>query len=341
MKLREKIAIIIGIISMTFVIGFICFIYSAPSTTQRTQKVILEIPKHSGLKDIALKLESEGVIKSHNLFILSVLLRGDKGKLKAGEYEFGLRDSLNRIVEKLVNGDVVVHQITIPEGFTINEIAELLERDDVMSKEAFLEKARSSEFAKEFLGDFSLPSFEGYLFPDSYSYKKGITPEELIRMMVARFKEVYMPLRAKSGELDLTDREIVTLASIIEKETGNGHERPLVSAVFHNRLKLGMRLESDPTVIYGMDGFDGDLRKKDLQTETAYNTYVIFGLPPGPISNPGRESLEAALNPMQVNYLYFVSKGDGTHEFSSNYRDHQRAVTEYQRRLSSNEKKPR
>jgi UPF0755 protein len=339
MKFSKKIAIMIGVILMTFVIGFIYLTYSVPSTPQTTQKMILEIPKHSGLKDVASKLESAGVIKSHNLFILSVLIRGYKNKLKAGEYEFDPGDSLNRTIGKLVRGEVVVHKITIPEGFAMNEIAELLERDGVMSKEVFLEKAHSGEFAKELLGD-HCPSFEGYLFPDSYSYKKGITPDELIRMMVARFKEVYVPLRAKSGELDLTDREIVILASIIEKETGNVSERPLVSAVFYNRLKLGMRLESDPTVIYGMGSFDGNLRKKDLQTETRYNTYVIFGLPPGPISNPGRDSLEAALNPAQVNFLYFVSRGDGTHEFSSTYRDHRKAVTEYQKGLSPNERKP-
>ncbi len=340
MKFRRKAVITIGIIFIAFLAGFVYSIHFVSSVPQRTEKVTIEIPKHSGLRNIALELKRAGVIRSDKLFILSVLLRGDKGRLKAGEYEFEPGDSLNEIIGKLVRGDVIIHKITIPEGFTMKEIAELLERNGIMSKEAFLKRARSAEFARELLGDSSLTSLEGYLFPDSYSYKKGITPDEFIRMMVARFKEVYMPLRAKSGELDLTDREIVILASIIEKETGNSSERPLVSAVFHNRLKLGMRLESDPTVIYGMDSFDGNLRKKDLRTETGYNTYVIFGLPPGPISNPGRNSLEAALNPAHVNYLYFVSRGDGTHEFSSNYRDHRRAVTEYQKGFGSSEKKP-
>ncbi|MER3446499.1 MAG: endolytic transglycosylase MltG [Candidatus Dadabacteria bacterium] len=340
MKFKMRAVIIIGIISIAFLAGFVYSTYFVSPVPQRTKKVTIEIPKHSGLKSIALELKRAEVIRSDKLFILSVLLRGDKSRLKAGEYEFEPGDSLNEIIEKLVRGDVVVHRITIPEGFTMNEIAELLERNGIMSKEAFLERARSAELARELLGAPSLTSLEGYLFPDSYSYKKGITPDELIRMMVARFKEVYMPLRTNSGGLDLTDHEIVTLASIIEKETGNISERPLVSAVFHNRLKLGMRLESDPTVIYGIDSFDGNLRKKDLKAETRYNTYVIFGLPPGPISNPGRDSLEAALNPAHVNYLYFVSKGDGTHEFSSNYRDHRRAVIEYQKGLGSNGKKP-
>ena len=332
MKFRKKIIIIIGFILTVFVIGFIYFTYFIPPTFQGTEKITLDIPKGSRLKDIALELKRAGVIRSDKLFILFVLFKGDKSRLKAGEYEFASGDSLNQIIEKIVKGDVVVHRITIPEGFTINEIAELLERNGVMSKGAFLEKAHSSEFAKELLGDPSLPDLEGYLFPDSYLYKKGITPEEFIRTMVAKFKEVYGPLRAKSEGLNLTDHDIVILASIIEKETGNVSERPLVSAVFHNRLRLGMRLESDPTVIYGIGNFDGNLTKKDLRTETKYNTYKIFGLPPGPISNPGKDSLEAALNPAKVDYLYFVSRGDGTHEFSSNYRDHRRAVAEYQGR---------
>jgi UPF0755 protein len=338
MKFRKRIIIIIGTILTVFVLGSAYFVYFVLPVPQGAKKIILEIPKHSGLKDIAYELKGAGVIKSDILFIFFVIVKGDKSKLKAGEYEFEPGESIHRIIEKLLKGDVVVRKITIPEGFTLGEIAGLLEKSGVMSKEAFIEKADSSELAKEILGD-SMPSLEGYLFPDSYSYTKGITPEELIRKMVTRFKEVYEPLRMKVGELGLTEHEIVTLASIIEKETGDASERPLVSAVFHNRLRLGMRLESDPTVIYGMENFGGNLTKKDLRTKTKYNTYVIFGLPPGPIANPGRDSLEAALNPAQVGYLYFVSKGNGTHEFSSNYRDHQKAVAEYQNHPNSTEKK--
>jgi UPF0755 protein len=310
--------------------GFIYLSYYAPLSAEKSQKVVVEIPKGLGLKDIALELEDEGVIRSDKLFILTALIKGDANELKAGEYEFQIGDPLGRVIEKLVKGDVIVRKITIPEGFTIKEISELLEKNNIMSKDAFLEKANSAEFTKELLG-VSLQSFEGYLFPDSYLYKKGITPEEIIRMMVSRFKGVYETLRATSGELNLTDHEVVILASIIEKETGNAYERPLISAVFCNRLRQGMRLESDPTVIYGMGGFNGNLTKEDLRTATNYNTYMVFGLPPGPISNPGKDSIQATLNPANVNYLYFVSRGDGTHEFSSNYLDHQRGVTKYQK----------
>jgi UPF0755 protein len=336
MGFKHKIIFIV-VLLIVILSGFIFLNYYGYLSTKRGDKIVIEIPKGLGLKDIALKLEDAGIIRSGKLFILTALIRGDAGKLKAGEYEFQIGDPLNLIIEKLLKGDVLVRKITIPEGLTIKEIAELLERKDIVSKEAFFEKANSSAFIKELLG-VSLPSFEGYLFPDSYLYKKGITPEELIRMMVSRFKEVYKPLRVNSGMLNLTDHEVVTIASIIEKETGNPSERPLISAVFYNRLRLGMRLESDPTVIYGIGDFNGSITKKDLRTETKYNTYMVFGLPPGPISNPGKDSLQATLNPANVNYLYFVSKGDGTHEFSSNYLDHQRGVMRYQKQSVSIEK---
>ena len=330
MKLTANIKIGIAVMLIALVTAFVYFAYFTPLSSQKAEKVVLEIPRGLGLKDIALKLEEERVIRSDKLFILISFIKGASGKLKAGEYEFQIGDPIDRIIDKLINGDVVVRRITIPEGFTTNDIALLLEKNNVMHSESFVEKANSNELTKELFG-VPLPSFEGYLFPDTYLYKKGITPEELIRMMVFRFKEVYEPLKANSGELNLKDHEVVILASIIEKETGNTYERPLISAVFHNRLRLGMRLESDPTVIYGMSGFDGNLTKNDLKIETEYNTYTIIGLPPGPISNPGKDSLIAALNPANVNYLYFVSKRDGSHEFSSNYLDHQRGVTEYQR----------
>ncbi len=333
---KKKIAGILVVLTLPIIVFIYLNFYSTLSPG-KGEKVVVEISKGLGLKEIALKLEEASLIRSDKLFILSAFLKGAAGKLKAGEYEFQIGDSLEQILNKLINGDVVVRKITIPEGFTIKDIADLLEKNNIMRRESFIEKASRTEFTKELLG-VSLPSFEGYLFPDTYLYKKGITPEELIRLMVSRFKEVYEPLKATSEELNLTDYEVVTLASIIEKETGNVNERPLISAVFHNRLRLGMRLESDPTVIYGIGAFNGNLTKNDLRIETKYNTYTNFGLPPGPISNPGRDALRATLDPANVNYLYFVSKGDGTHEFSSNYLDHQRDVMKYQKPSISTEK---
>src|SRR5574341_2212116 len=209
--------IVVVIVLTAFIIGFIYLnfynFYAVPSSG-KGEKVLVEIPKGLGLKDIALKLEEERVIRSDKLFILISFIKGASGKLKAGEYEFQIGDPIDRIMDKLINGDVVIRRITIPEGFTINDIAQLVEKNSVMSSESFIDKANSTEFAKEFFG-VSLPSFEGYLFPDTYLYKKGISPEELIRMMVSRFKEVYEPLKANSGEQNLTDHEVVILASII------------------------------------------------------------------------------------------------------------------------------
>jgi peptidoglycan lytic transglycosylase G len=226
---------------------------------------------------------------------------------------------------------VVVHRVTIPEGLTVKEIAALLDKNGVLDGKRFLVESADLKLLESLPGR-HITGIEGYLFPDTYTYTKGVTPEKFIRMMVDKFNKVYASLGGLKNRVNLTDNEIITLASIIEKETGNASERPLVSAVFHNRLKLGMKLESDPTVIYGMgEDYNGNLTRDDLNTMTQYNTYLVIGLPPGPICNPGKESIIAAMSPAPVNYLYFVSRGNGTHYFSANYKDHQRAVSEYQR----------
>jgi UPF0755 protein len=235
------------------------------------------------------------------------------------------------VARKIVNGDVVLHRVTIPEGMTVKEIAHLLDEKGVVSVSDFLSAAQDKKLIKNLLGP-DVESFEGYLFPETYSYAGAPSAEDLIVIMVERFKAVYEPLSEQRKRMDMTDNEILTLASIIEKETGAAFERPLISAVFQNRLKIGMKLDSDPTVIYGMgENFNGNLRRKDLTEYTKYNTYVIKGLPPGPIANPGKDSILAVLNPADVSYLYFVSKGDGTHHFSKSFREHQNAVNKYQR----------
>ncbi|MHB8764139.1 MAG: endolytic transglycosylase MltG, partial [Deferrisomatales bacterium] len=175
------------------------------------------------------------------------------------------------------------------------------------------------------------PTLEGYLFPDTYRFARDLDPARAAETLIRRFREVTEPLRSEAEARGLDLRQWVTLASIVEKETGADHERALVSAVFWNRLGRGMRLESDPTVIYGIDGFDGDLRRADLTRDTPYNTYTRRGLPPGPIASPGRASLEAVLRPAQAPYLFFVSRNDGTHVFSSTYDEHRRAVHRFQR----------
>lgn len=309
--------------------GVFYYVNNVPSVPANT---VLDIPKGSGLKNISSMLEKAGVIKSKYLFVGYVMSKGWQQKLKAGEYLFEEGSTLSLIAQKIAKGDVVLHKVTVPEGLTIKEIAVLLDEGGVLDGQDFLQETMNNKELLSELPGRPLTGLEGYLFPDTYTYTKGVTAREFIEMMIGRFNEVYSSLKRDREEVNLTDNEIVTLASIIEEETGSAPERPLVSAVFHNRLKLGMRLESDPTVIYGIgEDFDGNLTKNDLRTKTSYNTYIVSGLPPGPISNPGKDSILAALKPADVSYIYFVSRGDGTHYFSSNYKDHQRAVIKYQR----------
>ena len=227
----------------------------------------------------------------------------------------------------------ITYRVTIPEGFTVRQIASLLkQRGIIEDEEEFCRLAFDPRFVRSLgIEDRTL---EGYLFPDTYRFPRGTPPREVIRVMVENFRRVYdegLAMRAK--ELGMTVREVVILASIIEKETGRAEERPLISAVFHNRLKKGMPLCSDPTVIYGLEEFDGNLTKEHLRRRTPYNTYLFAGLPPTAIANPGRDALLAALYPAPVPYLYFVSRNDGTHKFSVTLKEHNRAVLRYQKGL--------
>lgn len=291
-------------------------------------EVTVEIPRGFGLNSISSLLEEKGLVKNSTMFKIFVIAGGFSGELKAGEYFFEPGVTLNDISAKLRKGDVVQHSVTIPEGYNLYEIAEVLEEKKIVSGEKFLKLAFDSEYTSENLG-LDVENLEGFLFPDTYAFNKNEEPVIVIQAMLNRFWEVYNSIES-GGNMNIV--EAVTRASIIEKETPVSSEKPLVSAVIDNRLKKGYRLECDPTVIYAMwERYDGNITKKDLRYDSPYNTYRVFGLPPGPIANPGKESIEAALNPADVNYLYFVSRGDGSHVFSNNYRDHVNAVNRYQR----------
>jgi UPF0755 protein len=198
-----------------------------------------------------------------------------------------------------------------------------------MKETEFISSATDSSFVRE--EGIDAETFEGYLFPDTYYFSKDVTSEKIISAMVKKFRSVFTSTyKEQAKKLGLSIHRAVTLASIIEKETGDPEERSVISSVFHNRLKKKMRLESDPTVIYGIKDFDGNIKKRHLKTSTPYNTYQIPGLPPGPIANPGKKAIEAALFPADTDFLYFVSKKDNTHMFSTNIRDHNKAVRKYQ-----------
>lgn len=300
--------------------------------TNRTIRVY--IPPGSSLQDIAETLRALGVIRSPWAFRLLAEGTGAAASLRAGEYDLSPGMSPRQIIRRLVRGEVVTYAFTIPEGYTVAQIADLLAEKGLADKERFLAAAARAELAPVPL---PLPgrvryALEGYLFPDTYRVPRGMEERELIALMVRRFREVFAPLEEKAARLGLSVAEAVTLASIVEKETADERERPLVAGVFWNRLRQGMLLQADPTVLYALNRTEGPLLRSELEVDSPYNTYRYAGLPPGPIANPGATALRAAVEPLATDYLYFVARGDGTHHFSRTFAEHHRAVRRYRGR---------
>lgn len=305
---------------------FIILVYFTPSFHREE---IITINKGDTLKKVAMLLKEKKLIWNAELFITGGKILRLENKIKAGEYKIGPHEIPLKILLKISRGKAILRRFSVPEGSTIYDISSLCDQTLVCSGEEFIKKA----FDEKLLKEMKIPgvSFEGYLFPDTYYFRKGVGSEEVIYTMVKRFNEEFdSSMRERALSLGFTVHQIVTLASIIEKETGISEERKLISAVFHNRLKRNMLLQADPTVIYGLKKFDGNLKKSDLRTRHPYNTYIYPGLPPGPICNPGKDSLIAALYPGNVDYLYFVSRGDGSHDFSSTLKEHNAKVYLYQ-----------
>ncbi len=329
---RSKFFLLPGGLLILFLIFILCwFLFVPPSGKTLTKTVFIK--KGSPLKKVSEVLEQEGIIKNRHFFVLLTAILGKKTKIRAGEYDLHTQMPPLEVLDALVKGQVKQHLVTIPEGYTLSQIAQLLEDLNLVEKKGFLQKASSPAFINALgLSELAGATLEGYLFPDTYHMFREMEPEEVIQMMVHQFKKVFGPnLVQRASELGISEKEAVILASIIEKETSLSEEKPLISAVFYNRLKRNIPLQSDPTVIYGIKNFDGNLTKEHLLRQTPYNTYLISGLPPTPICNPGKESIQAALHPASVPYLYFVSKNDGSHYFSSDIEDHNRAVGKYQK----------
>ncbi len=288
----------------------------------------IEIRRGDTFAAAARQLGEKGVVSQPRLFALWARLRGLDTRVHRGLYRFEGAVSPRSVLDGLVRGRTVIHKVTIPEGFTLRQIGRLLESKGLVTPEKFAAAIADPSL----LDSLGAGSMEGYLFPTTYFFRALAMEEEIVRTMFAEFRDRFTPeLEARAKELGLTRHQLVTLASIIEKEGGPGAEMPLVSAVFHNRLKRGMRLQSDPTVIYGLEDFNGNLTRGDLRSPGPYNTYRIRGLPPGPIANPGLVALKAALHPAEVDYLYFVSRNDGSHYFSESLREHNAAVRKYQK----------
>lgn len=292
--------------------------------------VRFDVPAGSTLRSVAEQLEAAGVIRSALAMRGLARFQGSAGRLHAGEYELSPAWSARRVLEQMVEGRVVTYPVTLPEGIAATEIAARLEQAGLVTAEDFLAVARDPDVAAAFGVEGA--TLEGYLFPDTYQLPRGLTPRQIAKLLVDEFHRYWRELEPAARARGMSMREVVTLASIVEKETGVADERPLVASVFHNRLHRGMRLESDPTTIYGIPDFDGNLRRVHLEDESnAWNTYRIAGLPPTPIASPGAASLRAVLEPAESDYLFFVSRNDGSHVFARSYREHVNNVNHYQR----------
>jgi peptidoglycan lytic transglycosylase G len=319
------IAAVSVLLSFAFVAAYT--FYYRPSINLASPEIRVE--QGDSLAAVAHKLRAQKLISNERLFLLWARLRGLEKKIHLGLYRFEDPVPAWEILDRLATGKGVFYKITIPEGMTVKEIAALLGKMQIADSEKFLGEAS----APGLLASLGLPNqgIEGYLFPSTYYFTPSTPERNIVLAMVEQFRKVSAPvLEFSNGDRGLTQHQLITLASIIEKETGVEAERPLVSAVFHNRLKLGMPLQSDPTVIYGLKDFQGNLTRKNLQDPSPYNTYRISGLPPGPICNPGLSSIKAAIKPAHAPYLYFVSKNNGSHEFSASLEAHNQAVRIYQ-----------
>jgi UPF0755 protein len=308
--------------------GAFTFALQPPSEAER--EIVVEIPRGAALSGVAGILESAGVIRSARAFELLARFREKAGALRAGEYAFAPNLRAAEVLDRLAAGAVMTHRVVVPEGLRMEEVAARIEAAGLGSAAEFLSVAREPAMAAG-LG-IQGASLEGYLFPETYELARGIPAREIVHLMVDHFFAVWRGVEPQATAKGLSMHDVVVLASLVEKETAAAQERPLVAAVFLNRLERGMRLETDPAVIYGIANFDGNLRRVHLEDVTnPYNTYQHAGLPPGPIASPGAAALRAVVDPAEADYLYFVARKDGTHQFSRSYGDHVRAVNRFQR----------
>ena len=304
----------------------------APHPGMEDTGVFVDVEPGDSVGVIASRLVAAGVVAEEWLFRFAVWRSGRDRELQAGEYLFEVPVSPLDVVGRIADGRVHLRPVTFPEGLTLAEMAGIVEAKGLGSAEAFVLAASRAALVADLDPDAS--DLEGYLFPETYSLPRHATVDDLVAAMVAQFRVVFdADLRARAAERGLSVRETVTLASVIQRETGSGAEHALVSAVFNNRLRIGMPLQSDPTVIYALERigqYDGNLTRRNMQVDSPYNTYRYGGLPPGPIAAPGRDVLHAALEPADATYLYFVSRNDGTHAFANTLREHNRNVREFQ-----------
>ena len=301
------------------------FYLNAPPSQMKEK--IFTVTYGETIRMVARNLEKENLIKNRNFFVYSsYLLR--RQYIKTGRYQIFPGTGSIEILRKLTRGDVLSRKVTIPEGFNIYQIADRFEANKICGANSFLSYASQESFLKKI--GINATSAEGYLFPDTYVFPEASDPRDIIAAMHNKMMSVIGDRPAYGPGMSL--HEILTMASLVEKEAQVYNERELISSVFHNRMRRGMKLDCDPTVRYAVKKFSGPITVSNLNSDSPYNTYRRAGLPPTPICSPGRESIDAAMHPLKSDYLYFVAKNDGSHQFSKTLREHNEAVRLYQRR---------
>jgi len=326
---RPRSLVALGLAASLLFLALQCWWILTPAAGIKEGPRVVEIPAQRGFREVARLLDEAGVIRSPLGFTLLTLARGSMRSLKAGEYQVPRGANTLAVLSLLEGGQVLQHSVVFREGSTVAELARQLEAERLVKAQDVLRVARDGLFLRTL--DLPADSVEGYLFPDTYQFVKGMTPEEMLARMVTRTRErVSSRTLAAARARDLSLHQLLTLASIIEKEAVERSEMPLISAVFWNRLKVDMPLQADPTVQYALGKDRQRLTRDDLQAESPFNTYRRAGLPPGPIASPGLAAIEAAANPAPVGYLYFVALGDERrHQFSRTLADHNAAVAKY------------
>lgn len=321
-----------GGIAFVWIVGGLFYYRAGYPVSDQPDPKVFQVEKGVTLKQVAYRLTDQNLIRGPSSFRLLAYLRNKQNQIKAGEFELSPSMTPLEILNRITSGKSILYSITVPEGYRITEIAALLSQRGFVDEEEFTRLTKD----RGLIDSLGIPveTLEGYLFPETFHFSKDASERKIIQTMVETFKKqaIKSEYLERARQLGFSFHEIVTLAAMIEKETGVESERGLISAVFHNRLRKKMRLQCDPTVIYAIANFDGNLRKKDLSIDSPYNTYKYRGLPPGPIASPGAQSIHAALYPAETSHIYFVSKKDGSHAFSSNLIDHNRAVRKYQLR---------
>lgn len=327
---RIAIVLLVPILIAFLTYRFMRSSFLAPLDANNKDIVLVEVEPEKNFREICKLLEEKGVIRHWwSVEILARLKKNDHS-IAAGEYEVSPSMDPREVLNKLASGEVFKRKVAVKEGMSVWEIGALIEQAGLMSQQDFDNSIADPRLLAE--AGISAPSFEGYMYPETYNFSRPINARAIIWRMLEE-GEVHWPAEysARADELQLSRHEILTLASIIEKESGNVDEQPLISSVFHNRLSQGMKLQSEPTVVYGIPNFKGTLSPEDLQTPTPYNTFMNFGLPPGPIGNPGESAIKAALFPRDSTYLFFVADGAGKHVFSTTLQEHKEALNLYQR----------